>query len=256
MEKDRSINNYENSYIGDYGFEKYQVRYRRKKVLEEISRFDPHCVLEIGCGLTPLFCYDEKRDYVVVEPSKAFYDAASAESAGKENRVRVYNAFFKGSELDLLNESKMVKLEQRFDMIICSSLLHEVPDPAGLLAGIKEVCEKDTMVHVNVPNKNSVHRLLAYESGLIKDKGEFSKRNIELQQNSVYDLNELITLVKSQGFKVVDKGSYFIKPFSHRQMQDCIEAGIISEQILDGLYNLVSYVPDLGSELFVNCFID
>lgn len=59
-------------------------------------------------------------------------------------------------------------LEHDFDFIIISGLLHEVPDPKKLLQSIYKICKQDTLVHINVPNVYSFHRLLAYEMGCIK----------------------------------------------------------------------------------------
>lgn len=50
--------------IGDYAdcysindFEQYQVEYRRKKVIEILEKYNPDLILEIGCGLDPIFRY-------------------------------------------------------------------------------------------------------------------------------------------------------------------------------------------------------
>ena len=48
------------------------------------------------------------------------------------------------------------------------------------------------------------------------------------------------------------KGSYFVKPFSHAQMLKCVEQGIIDENILEALYKLTAYLPEYGSEIYVN----
>lgn len=50
----RDIKLYTERYV-ERSFETYQVEYRRKKVLSEISKYDPASILEIGCGVKPLF---------------------------------------------------------------------------------------------------------------------------------------------------------------------------------------------------------
>ena len=35
-------------------------------------------------------------------------------------------------------------------------------------------------------------------------------------------------------------------------MQDMINAGLITEQIINGFYKMERYLPNLGSEIFVN----
>lgn len=138
------------------------------------------------------------------------------------------------------------------DMVLCSSLLHEVEEPEVLLCGIKKVCDESTIVHINVPNANSVHRILAMESEYIESVYDMSNRNIALQQNRVYDLDSLIKEVSDVGFEVIDKGSFFVKFFSHSQMWTMLENDIIDKHVLDGMYKLTEHMPDLGSEIFVN----
>lgn len=50
----RDIDKYTQEY-SKAGFEKYQVAYRRRKLLEIINKYLPQRILEIGCGMEPLF---------------------------------------------------------------------------------------------------------------------------------------------------------------------------------------------------------
>ncbi len=45
--------------------------------------------------------------------------------------------------------------------IICSGLLHEVEEPDKMIRDIFRLCGRETIVHINVPNANSIHRLVA-----------------------------------------------------------------------------------------------
>ena len=141
-------------------------------------------------------------------------------------------------------------------MIICSALLHEVDEPESMLEDIFRICDDRTIVHVNVPNAKSFHRLLAKNMRIILNEYEASERNIALQQNTIFDLERLSSMLINHKFEILDKGSYFIKPFTHKQMYDLIQKKIIDNRILDGLYNMVSDLPMLGSEIFVNCRIN
>ena len=80
-----------------------------------------------------------------------------------------------------------------------------------------------------------------------------SQRNYSLQQQRVFDLDSFDKTISNAGFYTLDKGSYFIKPFTHAQMEKLIETGICDEKMLDGFYSLVEDMPDLGSEIFINC---
>lgn len=48
------------------------------------------------------------------------------------------------------------------------------------------------------------------------------------------------------------KGSYFVKLFSYRQKEGCLEHGILDEKVLDAFYKLVKYMPQYGSEIYIN----
>ena len=69
----RDIKQYVKNY-NDMSFEKYQVNFRRKKVLEIIKKYYPTRILEIGCGMNPLFQYIDWpiENYTVVDPSEDF----------------------------------------------------------------------------------------------------------------------------------------------------------------------------------------
>ena len=241
---ERDLWEYENEYLLE-GFEDYQVIYRRKKVLELMGGRSHRSIIEIGCGMYPLFLYIEDFDqYVLFEPSDGFYKNA-VKVAGPDDRIKIIHKSF--------DYDKALEGSKLPDYIICSSLLHELADPQLMLDNIRKYCTRETIVHINVPNANSFHRLFAVYMGLISNTTEMTDRNKKLQQNTVFDLNHLCTLVKVSGFEVIDKGSYFIKPFTHAQMWELLTKHIIDEKVLDGLYDLSDYMKDFGSEIYVNC---
>lgn len=243
-DKMRDISRYTQNYLND-DFEKYQVIYRRKKVLEILGRYSHRRILEIGCGMEPLFNFineDEYEKYVVVEPSKVFFENANLLAAYR-NKVQCINEFF---------EYSVALREQNFDCIICSGLLHEIENQSEFLKNILLLCDKKTNVHINVPNANSFHRLLAKQMGIIEDVHELSQKNYKYQHNNVFDLQQLEELVQSIGFTVVEQGSYFVKPFTHEQMHRMMKENIIDDRVLDGLYGMEKYLKNFGSEIYVN----
>lgn len=243
----RDIIEYEERYSEDaFGFEKYKVIFRRRKILEAINRYQPGAVLEIGCGLEPLFCYDKDRKYTVIEPSKKFYERALYLSR-QNSHVTCIRGFFEETA------SALQERNERYDMVVCSALLHEVERPESLLKAIKEVCSGETIIHINVPNMYSMHRLLGVETGILSDIFDKSEGNIRLRQHTNFDLQKLKTMVEGNGMTVEEEGSYFVKPFSHRQMQEMMENQIINESVLEGLYRLAEHMPQFGSEIYVNC---
>ena len=50
----RDIEKYTTDYLVQ-DFEVYQVEYRRRMIAEQIEKYQPQRILEIGCGKEPLF---------------------------------------------------------------------------------------------------------------------------------------------------------------------------------------------------------
>lgn len=234
-------------YTKDYNqpnFEDYQIIYRRRKILEILNQYKPKRILEIGCGMEPLFQYIEfdYDVYTVVEPSKEFCDNAKSLAKGN-TKISCFNEYFTSSE----------KLrEQKFDFILCSGLLHELEEPVLFLKEVAAICNEQTVFHVNVPNAYSLHRILAKGMDLIKDEHDMSERNKLYQQNNIYDIDSLSASLRKTGFFELEKGTYFIKPFTHTQMYQMMKQNIIDENVLDGLYELGKVLKEFGSEIYVN----
>jgi len=247
------VKEYTEYYLKDNeeGFEFFQVKYRRKKVLEIMEKYSHKRILEISCGLEPYFTFMDSNsyeEYTVIEPNEIFYKNAVS-LASENKKIQCINMPFYYDE----------KLKNKnFDFIICSGLLPEIPDPQKLLEDIKKISNKDTVIHINTPNANSFHRLLAKEMGIINDLTALSQRNIRMQLNYVLTPNDFKDLIITAGFRILDSGSYFLKPFTHDQMYSMMKNNIINENVLDGLYTINDTLSSrcggggIGSELFVN----
>lgn len=239
----RDLEGYSRSYH-ELPFEATQLEFRRRLVLEQIARYRPASLLEVGCGMLPLFLdLDAAVDVTVVEPSAQFAEHAR-ELASGWGAARVVEGFLESTEAPLQRGGH--------DFIVVSSLLHEVERPECLLQALRGHCHENTVIHINVPNALSLHRLLAVEMGLIEDPFALSSTQQRMQQHSTFDLDSLVGLLESQGLEVLEKASYFIKPFTHAQMQVLCDSGFMTPSMLQGLAGLVRYLPDFGSEIYVN----
>lgn len=224
-------------------FEPLQVAFRRRRVLAQVRAQAPRRLLEIGCGELPLFVELPGMETTVVEPAPAFAATARGLAAGR-SEVTVVEDFAE----HVVAES----VGGPFDMVVLSCLLHEVPDPQRLLAAARRLCAADGVVHVNVPSARSLHRLLAVAMGLIPDLATESDTQRTMQQREVYDAAGLERELTQAGLTVRDRGSIFVKPFTHAQMQRLVDEDFLTPQLLDGLDALAELVPELGSELWVD----
>jgi hypothetical protein len=239
----KNIKNYENEYISDYGFESIMVHYRQQLVLEFLVRNKPRTIVEIGCGnsLVSEQYYGLGGDWdkwIIVEPADKFFELAVLKNLPK---TTVIKGFF---------EKIASKIEIFPEVIICSGLLHEVPDANKLCCSITATMNKSTVLHVNVPNSNSLHRLLAKSMGLIDELTELSERNHRLVQPRVFDLKSLSNLLADNGLRAINEGGHFVKPFTHKQMEKM--APILGQKIMSGLYELGKNQPEIASEIFID----
>ena len=239
------IQDYSQKYLGQYAdaaFETTLVRLRRQCVLESVSRYPHASILEVGCGIEPLFQFVDDAAFTIVEPSPEFASCARARTG--ERNVTVIEAYLESAAASLAEHS--------FDFIVVSSLLHEVRDPVALLAAVRSLCDAETTVHVNVPNVRSFHRLLALEMGLIQDLFEQSETERRFQRHTRFDSERLEALLRGNGFRILDSAGYFIKPFTHAQMDALIQSGVSSPAMINGLDRMIRYMPDMGCEIYAN----
>jgi SAM-dependent methyltransferase len=249
MEKRRRIEGYEKRYLADYGFESVMVGARQRLILELLGRVRPGVVLEVGCGIDMLGARVAQarlpvEQWVIVEPAEQFFDAARSLAMGA-TRVDVIRGFLEDS-VDAIR----VRCVRPPDFIVCSGLLNEVERPESVLRAARNLLGPSGTLHANVPNAFSLHRRLGRAMGIIESESELTRRNRELAQYRVFDLDGLADLAASAGFRVIEKGGYFLKPFTHAQMEAI--AGVLSEQMLDGLWRLGRELPELASEIYVN----
>jgi SAM-dependent methyltransferase len=225
-------------------FETVLVAIRRRHVLGWVRRVGARRILEVGCGLEPLFAHYADFDvWRVVEPIATFAERAR-DLRGDDPRVEV--------RCGRLEELTGPLAEETFDLIVVSGLLHEVDDPAPLLAAVRSLCAEATVAHFNVPNALSFHRLLAMEMGLIEDVFAPSAMDVAFERPRRFDRDRLIGLLEGADFTALESGTYFVKPFTHDQMDAMLRTGAFPDSVIEGLDRMIKYMPEHGCELYAN----
>jgi SAM-dependent methyltransferase len=236
-----ALSKYEKDY-SNLPFEDILRKYRIKKLIEVLNVAPHQNILDIGCGNEPIYSYyNDINKVTVVEPGEKFYKNAVKLSLGN-SKIVVINDFIE-------NIIERLKIE-KYDFIIVGGFLHEIPNPNEVLETLKKVSSSDTLVYTYVPNARSFHRLLAYEMGIIKSIYQKSEHDKLFNRQNNFDIQSFNEILVKGGFKIIDKGSYFIKPFTNSQMAKLIEKKLFDNSIYDGLDEMIKYLPELGSELF------
>ena len=223
-------------------FEDKLRKYRMEYIVDYLKTIKSDKILEIGCGNDPIFlCYDNFEVMDIVEPGGHFYEFTK-NKIGNDQRISIQNCFIEEAKLVLKNE---------YDVIVIGGFLHEIDNPEEVLTVIKKIAKPETIVITYVPNANSFHRLLALESGLIKSNYEFSENDIHFGRRNVFNLESIGSLFVNSGYNILKKETFFIKPFTHEQMDALMKLSFFNEEILAGLFKMTKYMPDMGCEIFL-----
>jgi len=201
--------------------------------------------MEIGCGLEPMFLHITGfTAYTLVEPSPQFMKNAKRLAPTRSNICFIQDY--------LENAYDELSAMPVHDFIIISSVLHEVPDPKKFLKVLFKLSGASTVIHINVPNVLSFHRLLGMEAGITKSVYEKSEDEIRFYRYTQFTKSSLVRMIEDAGFEIISSGTYFIKPFSNAQMEHLLKTGIIDEKIIRGLENMATYLPEMGCEIYVD----
>lgn len=245
----KDIQAYEQDY-NDLPFEADQVYLRRLETLKLLDTYKPARMLEVGCGMKPIFTdFKGFSHMTVVEPGEGFASHARslAEQHDLAGKVAVKQAFLEGAVLegDELEGGE-------FDMILLVSLLHEVADPEVFLKKAVSLGQSGARYLLNVPNQMSFHRQLAVKLGLIKEESEISAQQVKLQQNRIFNRRNLTELSESVGLRVLDSYTSIFKPFTHGQMQKLMDQEILTREQVHAFCSMMSLVDrEAGSEIML-----
>ena len=137
---------------------------------------------------------------------------------------------------------------------LCTGLLHEVRSPNLIPSAVGQFIAPECRLHVNVPNPESFHRVLAQAIGLIVDTKVMSERNDDLQQNRVHDMAALRARIAQNGLRAIAEGGYYVKPFSHSQMMEVLSQ--LGADVMERLYELGQKPPQSASEIWGEAEVD
>jgi SAM-dependent methyltransferase len=214
-------------------FERVMEKFRLRKIHEIASEYGSsrtNRILEVGPGYNSLaFDLWPENQWTLLEPSRELFSYNMKKFQNIEN-VRILNCS--------LEEYLKTCKTSSFDMTIMSSVLHELSDPLGILTGIYNILVENGKVLIVVPNNQSVHRQFGVVLKILDDTDSQTETEKLMQQKNNYSISSLQELVLKVGFKMVYVSTSFVKPNTHKQMQEWVDLGILSSQDLEHLYNL------------------
>src|SRR5579864_7784973 len=148
-----------------------------------------------------------------------FFDIVTAVDASPKYIEDIKKNFPKDKVKPICSLFEELDLEEKFDTVMLTHILEHVEDPVNVLKIGKKFLKKGGVLLVDVPNADSINRLVGVKMGLLKNKFELHAGDIRIGHRRVYILDTLSKDIKKAGLKVVKKGGVFFKPVSNDQIE-------------------------------------
>jgi 2-polyprenyl-3-methyl-5-hydroxy-6-metoxy-1,4-benzoquinol methylase len=147
-----------------------------------------------------------------------------------------------------------VKLPTKYDNILLTHVLEHITDPIEVLKKINNEWLSETgRFFLVCPNANAPSRQIAVKMGLISHNSAVTPAEKEHGHQITYTIDTLERDVKAAGLNVVHRSGIFFKALANFQWDRLLQTDIISQEYLDGCYELGQQYPDLWSSIFLLC---
>ena len=180
------------------------------------------------------------EDITCVEASDEAVAVAQKELGDK---VKFINSLF-----------ETASLPTKYDNIILTHVLEHLDSPALVLKRINdEWLSPSGRLFLVCPNANAASRQIAVKMGLISHNSAITPAEAEHGHKITYTLDTLERDVKAAGLGVVHRSGIFFKALANFQWDRLLATDIISQEYLEGCYQLGKEYPDLCASIFLMC---
>ena len=180
------------------------------------------------------------KNITCVEASDVAVAAANKEIGDK---VKIYTSLFED-----------VKLPEKYSNIVMTHVLEHLDEPIKVLKRINdEWLTDDGRLFLVCPNANAPSRQIAVKMGLISHNDAITDAEKAHGHRVTYSLDTLERDAKKAGLKVTFRTGIFFKALANFQWDKLLKTDIISDEYLDGCYQLGQQYPDLCSSIFLLC---
>lgn len=147
-----------------------------------------------------------------------------------------------------------LQMEEKFDNIFMIHVLEHVDDAVGVLRRINDEWLSDTgRVFLVCPNANAPSRQIAVHMGLISHNAAITPGEAQHGHRRTYSLDTLERDAVAGGLRIVQRSGIFFKALANFQWDQILKTKIISQEYLDGCFQLGQVYPDLCASIFLLC---
>ncbi len=160
-----------------------------------------------------------------------------------------------GNKVEFVHSSfEDAELPKCYDNIVLTHVLEHLDDPVRVLKRInKEWMTKDGRLFLVCPNANAPSRQIAVKMGLISHNSAVTVAEAEHGHRCTYSLDTLERDAVSANLDVIHRSGIFFKALANFQWDMLLQTEIVSEEYLEGCYQLGQQYPDLCSSIFLVC---
>lgn len=146
------------------------------------------------------------------------------------------------------------QLDRTYNNIILTHVLEHIDDPVALLKRVNDewLAEGGRLLLV-CPNANAPSRQIAVKMGLVAHNSAVTPAEQEHGHRRTYSLDTLEADANAAGLQVLHRSGIFFKALANFQWDRLLNTDIISDEYLDGCYQLGQIYPDLCSSIFLVC---
>jgi SAM-dependent methyltransferase len=145
-------------------------------------------------------------------------------------------------------------LPRRYEHIVLSHVLEHLDDPVALLRRIdREWLAEGGRLFLVCPNGNAPSRQIAVKMGLISHNTAVTPAEAEHGHRRTYTLDTLERDAQAAGLKVLSRSGIFFKALANFQWDKLLATDIVSQEYLEGCYQLGQQYPDLCASVFLLC---
>ena len=201
------MNDYSEIYDPDLDFDRVFSRATARVVSHRVMPQDT--VLDLGCATGFV------AECLTRSTSEIFYFGVDRSSAYLEraNGRNIDNATFILGDIDNLEN-----ISQQFDHVLLMNVLHEVQSPVEVLRAAKSRLAAGGLLHVSLQNPSSIHRLAAFDAGMIDSIDEISERGTRFSTRRMLAQDELVDLIAGLGLTIVESRGVFLKPLPNEDL--------------------------------------
>lgn len=143
------------------------------------------------------------------------------------------------------------KTDQRYDTIILSHVLEHIHDDVGVLKILINHLTEKGRIFVIVPNANAASRLVAVKMGILNNTESLSEADNLAGHRRMYHLDKLCDVMRRAGGNIINNSGIFFKPLANFQFDALAGGEYISEDFMEGCYQLGKEYPTLCASIFV-----